>query len=131
MTANVRALITLCLACSSKVLSTLEDALKNSRYSAITASTSDQAVKLCMSHFNAAALVDAKSVRGQEWSVVETLKGVRASLPVILLEERHGKRKSPLPDGVDAVVSTAASPRDLLNKPDELIKKTGIRAARV
>lgn len=130
MTEKVRAVRILFLTFSSKIFSTLHDALKNSRYSAITASTTDQAVAICVSQFVAAAFVDAKFIRGQEWSVVKTLKGVRASLPVILLEEREGNRKSPLPDGVDAVVSIA-SPRDVLDKLDELTKKAGIRAGGV
>jgi DNA-binding response OmpR family regulator len=130
VTEKVRAVRILCLACASEVFSTLENALKHSRYSAITASTRDQAVGICVSQFVAAAIVDAKSIRDQEWSVVKTLKAVRASLPVILLEERDSNRKSPLPDGVDAVVSIA-SPRHLFDKLDELIKKAGIRAAGV
>jgi hypothetical protein len=56
----------LCLACSAKGLATLENAIKNSRYSVITASTSDQAVAICVSQFVAAAVVDAESIRDQE-----------------------------------------------------------------
>jgi hypothetical protein len=75
----------------------------------------------------AAAVVDSKSIRDQEWSVVKTLKGVRASLPVILLEDRVGDRESQLPEGVDAVVSISSP----TNKLDELIKKAETRAAGV
>ncbi len=112
----------LCLACSSRRLSTLQAALKNSRYSALTASTSDQAVALCVAHVVVAAVVDAESLRGQEWSVVKSLKGVRANLPVILLEERDHQRESPLTEGVDAVGSMS-SPEELHNKIDELVRK--------
>jgi|SRR6185312_16635707 len=120
----------LCLACSSEAFLALRHALKNSRYSAITASTSDQAVAICVSQIVAAAVVDAKSIRDQEWSVVKTLKGVRASLPVILLEDRVGDRESQLPEGVDAVVPIS-SPTVLRNRLDELIKKAETRAAGV
>ena len=120
----------LCLACSSEAFLALKLALKNSRYSAITASTSDQAVAICVSQIVAAAVVDAKSIRDQEWSVVKTLKGVRASLPVILLEDRVGDRESQLPEGVDAVVPIS-SPTVLPNRLDELIKKAETRAAGV
>ena len=60
----------------------------------------------------------------------KNLKGVRASLPVILLEDRVGGRESQLPEGVDAVVPIS-SRTDLRNKLDELIKKAETRAAGV
>ncbi len=120
----------LCLACSSEGLSALENALKNSRYSAITASTSDQAVAICVSQFVAAAVVDARSIRDQEWSVVKTLKGVRASLPVILLDDQDGHRESPLREGVDAVVSISST-EALCSKLDALIRNFETRAAGV
>ena len=117
----------LCLACSAEGFATLENAIKSSRYSAITVSTSDQAVAVCVSQFVAAAVVDAESIRDQEWSVVKTLKGIRASLPVILLEERNVHGESPLPDGVDAIVSMSSA-KCLYDKLDELIKKAEHRA---
>ena len=66
MTEKVRAVRILFLTFSSKIFSTLDDALKNSRYSAITASTTDQAVAICVSQFVAAAFVDAKFIQDQE-----------------------------------------------------------------
>jgi hypothetical protein len=58
---------------------------------------------------------------------VKTLKGVRVSLPVILLEGRNGYRESPLPDGVDAIVSMSSA-KCLYDKLDELIKRAERRA---
>jgi len=56
----------------------------------------------------AAVIVDAESVRGKEWPVVKSLKLVRPSLPIILLDERSGIRNLELPEGVDELVSVAS-----------------------
>jgi DNA-binding response OmpR family regulator len=114
----------LCLACSARSLSTLQAALKRSpaEFSILTATTSDQAVAVCIAHTVAAAVVDAEAIRGQEWTVVRTLKGVRAQLPIILLEDRKCERDS-LPEGVDAAVSID-SPAELYETIASLVKKT-------
>lgn len=96
----------LCLACTPAKFSALQAAFKTSPWvSILTASTSDQAVAICVAHVVAAAVVDAESIRGQEFSVVRSLKGVKPGLPVILLENRKSKRESRLPEGVDAAAS--------------------------
>lgn len=59
----------------------------------------------------AAAIVDAESVRGREWSVVKSLKLVRPSLPIILLDERSSGRSLSLPEGVDELVSITSLER--------------------
>ena len=113
----------LCLACTPERLLVLQTALKNSRYSALTASTSEQAVALCVAHVVVAAVVDAKSVRGQEWPVMKSLKGVRYNLLIILLgEERISRESEALPEGVDAVVDIS-NPKELYEKIDELVRK--------
>jgi DNA-binding NtrC family response regulator len=108
----------LCIACSASGLSTLERALKGSSYSVLTAATPDQGVAICVAQFVAAAIVDAESVRGKEWSVVKSLKLVRPSLPIILLDERNGGRNLPLPEGVDELVSITSLERlpDAINQ---------------
>jgi hypothetical protein len=60
----------------------------------------------------------------------ENAERVRASLPVILLEDRVGDRESQLPEGVDAVVPMS-SPTDLRNKLDEHQKGGNARRRRV
>jgi DNA-binding response OmpR family regulator len=95
----------LCIACSASGLSTLERALKGSYYSVLTAATPDQGVAMCVAQFVAAAIVDAESIRGKEWSVVKSLKLVRPSLPIVLLDERSDGRDLSLPEGVDQLVS--------------------------
>jgi hypothetical protein len=64
---------------------------------------------MCVSKRAVAAVVDAESIHGPEFAVVKSLKGVRYNLPIILLEERHGNRDSPLPEGVDAVVAMSST----------------------
>jgi DNA-binding NtrC family response regulator len=98
----------LCIACSASGLSTLEQTLKRLPYSLLTAATRDQGVAMCVAQFVAAAIVDAESVRGKEWPVVKSLKLVRPSLPIILLDERSGGRNLELPEGVDELVSVAS-----------------------
>ena len=98
----------LCIACSASGLSTLERALKGSQYSVLTAATPDQGVAICVAQFVAAVIVDAESVRGKEWPVVKSLKLVRPSLPIILLDERSGGRNLERPEGVDELVSVAS-----------------------
>jgi DNA-binding NtrC family response regulator len=98
----------LCIACSASGLSTLEQTLKRLPYSVLTAATPDQGVAMCVAQFVAAVIVDAESVRGKEWPVVKSLKLVRPSLPIILLDERSGSRNLELPEGVDELVSVAS-----------------------
>jgi DNA-binding NtrC family response regulator len=98
----------LCIACSATGLSTLEQTLKRLPYSVLTAATPDQGVAMCVAQFVAAVIVDAESVRGKEWPVVKSLKLVRPSLPIILLDERSGGRNLERPEGVDELVSVAS-----------------------
>lgn len=83
----------LCLACSSKRLAVLQYLLRNSKCSVVTASTSEEAVALCVAQVIAVAIVDAESIRGQEWTVVKSLQSVRCNLPVILLSQRENERE--------------------------------------
>ncbi|MBZ5490281.1 MAG: hypothetical protein LAO76_05040 [Acidobacteriia bacterium] len=79
--------------------------MKGSYYSVLTAATPDQGVAMCVAQFVAAAIVDAESIRGKEWSVVKSLKLVRPLLPIVLLDERSDGRDLSLPEGVDQLVS--------------------------
>jgi DNA-binding response OmpR family regulator len=104
----------------------LQAALKESQanFSILTATTSDQAVAVCVAHILAAAVVDAEAIRGQEWTVVKTLKSIRAQLPILLLEDRKSERDS-LPEGVDAAVSID-SPAELYETISLLVGKTDL-----
>jgi hypothetical protein len=52
--------------------------------------------------------VDAESLRGKEWPVVKSLKMVRPSLPIILLDERRTERELVLPEGISDVLSVSS-----------------------
>jgi DNA-binding response OmpR family regulator len=89
----------LCIACSAVTFSQPQSVLRNSQYSVLTAATPSQAIAICVAQFVAAAIVDAESLRGKEWPVVKSLKMVRPSLPIILLDERRTERELVLPEG--------------------------------
>jgi DNA-binding response OmpR family regulator len=121
--ARERPLRILCLSCSSKRLTLLQAALERPRYFTLAAATSEAAVAVCVSESVVAAVVDAESLRGQEWTVVKSLKAIRPTLPVILVDQRKEGRESSLPEGVDAVASIS-SPAELFNVIDRLVSKT-------
>jgi hypothetical protein len=52
--------------------------------------------------------VDAESLRGKEWPVVKSLKMVRPSLPIILLDDRRTEREVVLPEGISDVLSLSS-----------------------
>jgi hypothetical protein len=74
----------------------------------LTAATPSQAVAICVAQFVSAAIVDAESLRGKEWPVVKSLKMVRPSLPIILLDERRTERELVLPEGISDVLSVSS-----------------------
>ena len=90
--------------------------------------TSEDAVAACSAGVAAVAIIDAESIRGQEWTVVQTLKAVCPTLPVILLGERKSSGEPPAPQGVYAVASSS-SPTELFNVIDLLAKETEKAAA--
>jgi ActR/RegA family two-component response regulator len=97
----------------------LHHALKTSKLAVLTASTPDQAVAICVANVIAAAVVDGRAIRGHEWSVVKSLKMIRPSLHVILLEERQIERSS-IPEGVSAIIRASAV-EELVEKLKELM----------
>ena len=82
--------------------------MKSPDISAVKATTVDQAVVMCVAEEVSVAVIDAKSIRGQELSVVTALKEIKPLLPIILLEPRKGNRQVPMPEGVDALVSVSS-----------------------
>lgn len=113
----------LCLARSSALLEQMRKALKAYRYDLLGAFTADQGVAICVSHWIAAAILEANMVRDQEWSVVKTLKLIRPNLPILLLDERQRDRGDLPPDGVDGVASRT-SISDLVCKLKLILEKS-------
>ena len=71
----------LCLTGSHRTKADLQSALNSSSVLVLTAQTPDQAAAICVAESIVLAVIDAESIRGQEWSVVKTLKLVRPALP--------------------------------------------------
>ena len=102
----------LCVACSRKALDALDQVLRYSQLRILTAATREKGVAICVAGNIALAVLDAESIRGEEGSVAKSLKCVRPSLPIVLLEERG--RPSEIPVSIDAVVP--------LHDPEKLLK---------
>jgi DNA-binding response OmpR family regulator len=114
--------IVLCVACSPVVFDSLNHAFRHSKLHVLSAATRDKGVAICVAEPIAVAVLDGESIRGQECSVAQSLKMVRPSLPIILLEERG--RLSNIPEGINAVVPLNA-PDQLLRKIEELLNPGG------
>jgi DNA-binding response OmpR family regulator len=98
----------LCLARSAALLEEMRKALKAYSFDLLGAFTADQGVAICVSHWIAAAILEANMVRAQDWSVVQTLKMIRPNLPILLLDERQRDRGDLPPEGIDSVVRRAS-----------------------
>lgn len=94
----------LCVARSSSVYAALRSSFDHCNLEVLIALTPESAMAVCVDQVVAAAIVDCESIRDQEWSIIRSLKLVRPSLPIILLEARKHTRLEIMPPGVDAVV---------------------------
>jgi|SRR5579859_247586 len=102
----------LCIAQSAQRLHVLEAAIRESGYSVLLAFTADHAVAVCVSHEIVAVILDAELMRDGGSGVAETLKLLRPTLPILLLDQREDPARADiLPKGVDgAVVGTSPAP---------------------
>jgi len=112
----------LCVACARKALDILDRALRYSQLRILIAATREKGVAVCVAETIALAILDAESIRGEEGSVAKSLKAVRPTLPIIMLEERQ--RRSEVPESIDAIVPLN-DPEKLLKKIQELLKAGG------
>lgn len=112
----------LCVACSPKALNVLDRALRYSQLRILTAATREHGVAICVAETVSLAVLDAQSIRGEEGSVAKSLKSVRPTIPIILLEER--RHRSEVPAGVDAVVPLS-DPEKLLKGIQDLLQAGG------
>ena len=112
----------LCVACSSAVSKVVDQVLRYSQLRIVSAATREKGIAICLSMPIALAILDGRSLRGEECSLARSLKSVKPTLPIILLEERA--RLSELPDGVDIVVPLNA-PEELLMRVEDLLNASG------
>lgn len=91
----------------------------------LSAATRDKGVAICVAETIAVAILDGESIRGEEGSVAKSLRMVRPTLPIILLEQRG--RLSNIPEGVDAIVPLGDT-AGLLGKIEELLNSSGTKS---
>lgn len=112
----------LCVASDPTIFQQLHHAFGGSRFAILTAITPDQAVAACAAQVVAAAVIHADSIRGQEWSVAQSLKLVNSSLPIILLDDRKDARPE-LAQSIDTFISPGATD-ELLSTLERLIARS-------
>lgn len=95
-------------------------AISVSGYQVLLAFTADQGVAACMSSHIAAVVLDAAFMREADWTVAKSLKLIRPSLPILLLDGRDAARRDGLPEWIDAVASKE-SHEDVLARLKELL----------
>ena len=97
----------LLLARSSQSLESILAQMKSGGLDVTLALTSDQGVALCIGNHFAAVVLDAVLIRNDDWNVAKSLKLVRPSLPILLLDPRSSPRET-LPPNIDALASCDA-----------------------
>ncbi len=103
-------------------------AISVSGYQVLLAFTADQGVAACMSSHIAAVVLDAAFMREADWPVAKSLKLIRPSLPILLLDGRDATRRDGLPGWIDAV-ATKESPEDVLARLKELLASASAAGA--
>lgn len=96
----------LLVAQSSPNLSAIENELKAAGINVTLAFTSDSAVALCLGTHFAVAVLDARLIRSDDWTVARSLKLVKPTLPIVLLDSRTQDRRENLPPNIDVLASS-------------------------
>lgn len=68
--------------------------------------TPDSAVALCLGTHFAAVVLDASLIRNDDWTVARSLKLIKPTLPIVLLDSRTQARRENLPPDVDVLASS-------------------------
>lgn len=89
--------------------------------------TSDYAVAACASNDFAAVLLDAALIRNDDWSVAKSLKLIKPSVPILLVDSRNVSRKDTLPPNIDALAKLD-DPKDVLLKLKGLLAQESQRS---
>jgi hypothetical protein len=82
--------------------------------------TPESAVASCLGNHFAAVVLDAALIRNDDWSVAKSLKLVKPTLPILLLDPRDASRKKDLPENIDAL-ACSDDPNDVLVKLKEIV----------
>lgn len=110
------------LAKSSPTLEFMLTRMKSGGLDVTVALTSDSGVALCLGNQFAAVVLDAALIRNDDWTVAKSLKLIKPSVPILLLDSRSLSRNE-LPLGIDALAS-CYDPKDVLLKLSHLMPKT-------
>lgn len=110
----------LCIAESVANFNPLLHAISLSGYQVSLAFTTDQGVAACMNNHIAAVVLDAMFMREADWPVAKSLKLIKPSLPILLLDGRDASRTRELPGWIDAVASKE-SPEEVLARLKDLL----------
>ncbi len=117
----------LCIAESVANFNSLLHAISLSGYQVSLAFTTDQGVAACMSNHIAAVVLDATFMREADWPVAKSLKLIRPSLPILLLDGRDARRGG-LPGWIDAVASRESA-EEVLARLRELLASASAAGA--
>jgi len=91
----------------------LERVLRETGYTIVAPSTTDQAVAVCLHNRIAAVVMDEGMLSDvEDWSLARSFKGVSPNTPIVLMARDPGAHAE-LPPGVDCVVS-ASKPAQVL-----------------
>ena len=96
--------------------------MKAGRLDVTLALTSDHGVALSVGNQFAAVVLDAALIRNDDWTVAKSLKLVKPTLPIVLLDHRSSPRDA-LPPDIDAIAS-CDDPKDVLHKLRLLLSNT-------
>ena len=108
------------LARSSPGLDALLNRIKAAGLEVTLAFTSDSAVALCVGNHFAAVVLDAALIRNDDWSVAKSLKLIKPTLPILLLDPRDATRRNAIPPNIDGLAS-CDDPNDVLVKVREIV----------
>lgn len=102
----------------------LERVLREHAYTVVVPATADQAVALCLhNRFHASLIDEGTLAEAEDWSVAQSLRMVRPSVPVLLLVKGAVTKEQPVPDGVDCLVSDA-DPSEIVNALQRCMRGT-------
>lgn len=97
----------LCVGCTAEQRRSLRSGLKSFGYALSEVSSGHEGVAVCVSNTIQGVLLDAAFLDEVEgWSLAQSLKMVRPSLPILLLDTQRHVHSSALPKGIDAVCRT-------------------------
>ena len=111
----------LCLGRSGPEFDSILRAIRASGYKVLLALTAEQGVALAVAQYFAAVVLASDYLRDTEWSVAKSLKIIRPSLPILLLDSRRETRKSPPSQFIDAVAGSDSTV-DVIRELEEILK---------